>query len=303
MNTLTDDRSRANAVTQRPLVRRIASRVRAASYRLLTPIDRFFRGPEGAPLPPAHLRIFYYGTLRRSAFVRQCERARTEVLVHGLKQEHRVLDIGSGIGNLALGLTDYLRGTYHGIEIHSEAVVWCQKAITRIHPNFQFHHADVVSRAYNPRGRLRACEYTFPFPAHSFDFIFLASVFTHMLPDDVEHYVREISRLLAPGGVCVASYFLLNDQTRTGVDRHASFMSFDVRHPSGVCRLHDATVPEAAVAFEQEFVERIHDRAGLRLASIRRGRWWDGGAHDQDVAAAVRLDTHLSPDMPHIETA
>jgi hypothetical protein len=34
-----------------------------------------------------------------------------------------------------------------------------------------------------------------------------------MLPDAVEQYLREISRLLAPGGVCVASYFLLNDET------------------------------------------------------------------------------------------
>ena len=117
--------------------------------------------------------------------------------------------------------------------------------------------------------------------------IFLSSVFTHMLPDAVEHYVFEISRLLKPDGVCVASYFLLNDQTRPGVDRGDTFISFPVQHASGLCRLHDAGVPEAAVALEESFVRRIHQEAALRIRDVRRGQWWSGKAHDQDVVAAV----------------
>jgi L,D-peptidoglycan transpeptidase YkuD (ErfK/YbiS/YcfS/YnhG family) len=66
-----------------------------------------------------------------------------------------------------------------------------------------------------------------------------------------------------------------------------SFMSFDVEHPSGLCRLHDTDVPEAAVALEEAFVERIHTQAGLHVKNIRRGRWWTGEAHDQDVVAAT----------------
>jgi hypothetical protein len=109
-----------------------------------------------------------------------------------------------------------------------------------------------------------------------------------MLPGGVAHYVREISRLLAPGGTCVASFFLLNEQTRPGVDAGRSFMSFPVVHESGVCRLHDATVPEAAVAFEESFVQRIHRDAGLRIQDVRRGLWWSGERHDQDVLTVVR---------------
>jgi hypothetical protein len=108
-----------------------------------------------------------------------------------------------------------------------------------------------------------------------------------MLPDDVEQYLREISRLLAPGGVCVASYFLLNDETRAGVQAGRSFMSFDVQHASGLCRLHDAAVPESAVAYEETFVRGLHERVGLRIQDVRRGQWWSGLAHDQDVLAVV----------------
>ena len=252
---------------------------------MATLIDPLVHSRTHAFLPPAHLRIYYYGAWNPQVFARACETARTEVLIHGLEAEHRVLDIGSGIGNLAVGLLDYLRGNYDGIEIHSEAVSWCQRAITPKHPNFRFQRADLTSRAYNPHGLTPPSSYRFPFADETFDFIFLASVFTHMMPDDFAHYVREIARLLAPDGVCVASYFLLNDETRTGVDEHRSFMSFGVQHPSGVCQLHDATVPEAAVAFDEAFVRRVHEDVGLHIRDIRRGRWWSGEAHDQDVLA------------------
>jgi SAM-dependent methyltransferase len=269
-------------------VRRVVGRLfRGAAYRGITLIDRIARWRDDAILPPAHLRIYYYRTWDRKRFARACEDARTELMLQGLQPEHRVLDVGSGIGNLALGLVGYLRGGYDGVEIHREAVEWCQREITPRHPQFRFHRADIVSRAYNPRGGVSARGYRFPFHDHSFDFILLASVFTHMLPDQVEHYVAEISRLLKPGGVCVASYFLLNDESRAGVEAGRSFMTFHVPHTSGVCRLHDEAVPEAAVAFEETFVRAIHQRAGLRVRDLRRGKWWSGVAHDQDVLAVT----------------
>ena len=107
------------------------------------------------------------------------------------------------------------------------------------------------------------------------------------MPDDVEHYVSEISRLLKPGGVCVASYFLLNDESRAAVEAGRSFMTFDVPHTSGVCRLHNESVPEAAVAFEETFVLAIHQRAGLRVRALHRGGWWRGVADYQDVLAVT----------------
>jgi hypothetical protein len=64
-------------------------------------------------------------------------------------------------------------------------------------------------------------------------------------------------------------------------------MPFGVRHPSGVCLLHDAAVPEAAVAYDEDFVCRLHDRAGLRIHDVRRGRWWSGEQHDQDVVTSM----------------
>jgi hypothetical protein len=84
----------------------------------------------------------------------------------------------------------------------------------------------------------------------------------------------------------VASYFLLNEGSRAGIKGGRSFMSFDASHASGLCRLHDPAVPEAAVALDEDFVRRIHQRAGLRLRTIRHGTWWNGIAEGHDVLAA-----------------
>lgn len=272
----------------RPLWRRTAGRIRRAVWRLTTPVDRLLRLGSGALLPPAHLRIYYYRTRDPKRFAQACDTVRAELIARGLKPEHRVLDIGCGIGNLALGLADYLQGGYDGLEIHPEAVSWCQRAITPRYPGFRFHRADVSNLAYNPNGQVAASAYRFPFPDGTFDFVFAASVFTHMLPDEVEWYLREISRVLAPGGACVASYFLLNDTARPDVIAGNSFMSFAVEHPSGLCRLHDATMPAAAVALEESFVRRAHEQAGLHIQGVHQGGWWKGEADHQDILAATR---------------
>jgi SAM-dependent methyltransferase len=271
----------------RPLWRRIAGRIRRALHHGLTIVDRLRPSRRDALLPPAHLRIYYYRTADPAAFAGACASARTEVLSHGLAPHHRVLDVGSGIGNLALGLHDFLTATYDGLEIHPEAVAWCQRAITPRYPAFRFHRADVASRAYNPAGTTAAASYRFPFENHAFDFVMLGSVFTHMLPDEVAHYLREIARVLEPGGVAVVSWFLLDDESRPSVDDGRSFMSFEVRHPSGVCRLHDAAVPEAAVTFEETFALNAIAAAGLRVRDRRRGAWATGRTNDQDVLRLV----------------
>lgn len=282
------DRSNRADVKRRPAWRRLAGFVRRGVNRAATVVDPFVHSNRDGLLPPAHLRIDYYRTWDPGAFDRAGEQARVELVSRGLRPEHRVLDVGSGIGNLALALTGYLHGGFDGIEIHPEAVKWCQKTITPRFPSFRFHRADLSSRAYNPGGALPANQFRFPFADRSFDYILLASVFTHMLPADVESYVQEIARVLAPGGRCVCSFFLLNDETRAGVEEHRSFMSFDVAHASGVCRLHSAEVPEAAVAHEEAFVRRIYHENGLLISDVRRGGWWSGHSDDQDVLTVQR---------------
>jgi SAM-dependent methyltransferase len=264
------------------IVRRVVQRLADAADDLTRRAD--------ALLPPAHLRRSYYRNPSPPAFVHACTVAARELIDRGLRPEHHVLEIGCGVGNLPLGLGEFLQGGYDGLDVHAAAVRWCQRHVTPRFPQYRFHHADVASRPYNPRGRWTAAAYHFPFDDHHFDVVFLGSVFTHMLPDGVAHYLAEIARVLKPDGLCISSYFLLNESSRQGVERGESFLRFPVIHGSGLCRLHDAAIPGMAVALEEEFVLRCYDRVGLRLQEpIRRGRWWCGVAHDQDVITAVKV--------------
>lgn len=265
----------------------MAGAVRRRLYRMYSPLDRVVR-PTNRLLPPAHLRAYYYRTMRPDAYVRACERLRTEARYHGIQPEDRILDIGCGVGNLAVGLMDDFAGSYVGLDTHREAIAWCEANISARDPRFTFVHADIHSGAYNPRGRQSAAAYRFPFADAAFDIVILASVFTHMLPDGVARYLGEISRVLRPGGRCVASFFLLNRASREGIVAGRSFMTFPHEHASGQCRLHDLATPEAAVALDEGFVERAHSGAGLEIQSIRRGAWSQGTSDDQDVVASVR---------------
>src|SRR5215211_609011 len=69
-----------------------------------------------------------------------------------LEPHDDVLDIGCGVGRIAVGLTEYLTGRYEGFDISPAAIAWCQENITSRYPNFRFTVADIGNTVYNPEG-------------------------------------------------------------------------------------------------------------------------------------------------------
>jgi SAM-dependent methyltransferase len=210
----------------------------------------------------------------------------------GLRPEHSVLDVGSGCGRMAVPLLDYLTsGTYDGIEIMKKSVTWCRRAITARHPNFRFHHADVLNREYNPKGCAKAEEYRFPFPERTFDFVLLTSVFTHMLPASAENYLREIARVLKPGGRCLITWFLLHETSRKLCTNEKSQLNF--QFDFGDYRSTHKRIPEYAVAYEEDFVISLYLRNSLvpRLPPYY-GLWCgrERGVSFQDIIVATRKE-------------
>lgn len=208
----------------------------------------------------------------------------------GLRSDDRVLDIGAGTGRMARPLTSVLTsGTYEGLEIVRESVFWCQLAYRR-HPNFRFRHADIRNSVYNPRGRVPAAEYEFPVADRSATFVILTSVFTHMLPNEVERYLSEVARVLTPDGRAFATFFLLDAESRDGIRRGVSEMRF--AHGSGGAWYHRADAPEAAVAYDEADVLRMCDAANLRVSELFHGTWSGrAGGHDWQDILILRAKT------------
>jgi ubiquinone/menaquinone biosynthesis C-methylase UbiE len=192
----------------------------------------------------------------------------------GLKPDHRVLDVGSGIGRMAGRLTSYLspQGEYQGLDIVKMGIDWCQANITPRYPNFHFQHADVRNDEYNPGGIYRAATYSFPYADGYFDFVYLTSVFTHMFTADMERYLAEISRVLKVGGTGFITVFLMNDESRELIAKGRS--SQNMIHKLDGCYTKMIENPEAAIAFEEDYMRSAVQRFGLSLSEpIHFGSW------------------------------
>lgn len=206
----------------------------------------------------------------------------------------RILDIGCGLGQKARPLTRFLSsdGSYRGLDIVSKAIDWCRDHY-RAFPNFEFSLADVFSSEYNPDGKVLAKKLVLPYPDESFDCVLLASVFTHLLPDDVEHYFQEIARVTRPGARMISTYFLFNDEARSHISAGRIHLPFRKARSlrKQVHRVLDPDVPEKAVAYEEDWVRALHLRNRLSIVEITYGNW--SGRTDlvlclQDTIIAVK---------------
>lgn len=243
--------------------------------------------------PVARMRWGYARKGGREGFLSVGESAVKRFVEHcDLRPDERVLDVGSGVGRIALGLTHFLNrdARYDGFDVDAEGIAWCQQHITPRYPNFGFQVADVYNKHYHPEGSEPAARYRFPYADASFDFVFLTSVFTHLLPADLENYVRQIERVLAPGGRAFVTMFLLNPDAEADIRRGASVRTFP--HDHGDYRVEDDEFPERAIAFDEAYTRRVFADNGLPLRDpILFGGWprrKEAGEGGQDAVVAVK---------------
>jgi SAM-dependent methyltransferase/glycosyltransferase involved in cell wall biosynthesis len=203
-----------------------------------------------------------------------------------LTPSSRVLDIGCGPGRMAIPLTRFLvDGTYEGFDLHAGCITWAQDEISSRFPSFQFHRADVRNGAYHPTGLYESRDYRFPYEDASFDFVFLASVFTHMLPEDMNHYLDEISRVLAPGGRCLATFFLMNEESKRLIREGRS--KLPIAHDYGVYAVAEKDQPEAVIGFREDYALASIARAGLAVEPPIHYGYWCGRPSGQTLQDVI----------------
>lgn len=216
----------------------------------------------------------------------------------GLKPEHAVLDVGCGIGVMASRLTGFLdhHGSYFGFDIVSTGIKWAQNNIGSRFPNFTFRHVDIFNKHYNPKGKLLPSDFRFPCQDESFDFVFLKSVFTHLLPDTIQHYLSEIRRVLKPTGRCLLTIFLLNDESLGLIGRGQS--SIPLLHELADCRVLDPRFPETTVGITEVSFKRWLQTSGFDLLPpIHYGSWCGRASYMsyQDILALTPAVRRFGP--------
>lgn len=208
---------------------------------------------------------------------------------YGLKKSDSVLDIGCGCGRVAIPLTRYLNSnaSYEGQDIDNNLIKWCKGNIMPIFPNFNFTHANVYSSVYNPNGKTLSSSYKFKFHDCTFDFVFLISVFTHMLPHDIDNYISEISRVLKKGKGCCISYFLINGNSLKSVKEKKSTPEFT--NDYDIYWLNSLDDPEYAVAYDENFIRKLYKKYNLEISEpINFTNWSNGQQGAQDIIFAIK---------------
>lgn len=144
---------------------------------------------------------------------------------HGLTSASRILDVGCGTGGLTQALLEYLddEGFYLGTDIAPQAIDFCRRRYVR--DNFRF--------AVNGATEI-------PTDERDFDFIYLASVFKHMFPEEIEAMSANLRPRLGPDGVLIADAFTFDE----GPEWSGNRAKVDVR---------------------REVLEAAFERAGLRI--------------------------------------
>lgn len=188
-----------------------------------------------------------------------------------LQENDTVLDIGSGIGRTAVPLTEFIiNGKYEGFDVVKKGVDWCNKHIKSKYPNFNFTFTPLHNDLYNTYST-EAVSFKFPYADHSFDKAFLFSVFTHMRIDEIQHYLKEIRRVLKKDGKCLATFFLYDDKEEEKIKQLEGF-NFPHKFEEGY-RLMSRNVQNANIALHNELLLKLIENADLEIESIEEGFW------------------------------
>lgn len=189
-------------------------------------------------------------------------------------QNAHILEVGCGCGQMASQLLFFLNknAMYQGMDVNKEEIDWCMRNIKPLRKNFHFSVVNVFHNIYNPGGKIHADRFHFPYKKNSFDFVILLSVFTHMMPKDLENYIREIYRVLRKGGKCFMTFFLLNEYSLSSLEGKRTTILFPTEYPQ--YRVLDPENPECAVACNEEYIKKILIRSGFKdKFQIHYGSW------------------------------
>jgi SAM-dependent methyltransferase len=193
----------------------------------------------------------------------------------GLEPSGRLLDLGCGVGRVALPLTRYLsgQGSYEGLDPQAPNIDWCRAHISAQFPNFHF---DVIEGNTDER---ETTAHPLPFEDESFDLVYAGALFTDIPFETTCHYLAEAARILKPGGRVVATWLVFNEGTQAVVPGRSVTKRWPRDYGS---HRNTAEGVWPSLLYEESWLRTQHDSAGLDVldplrvdASYCLGRGYD----------------------------
>jgi SAM-dependent methyltransferase len=166
-----------------------------------------------------------------------------------------VFDFGCGCGRNARQMMQQLDqpSSYVGIDLNREAIDWCSAHLVPVWRNCRFFHLDAYNAKFNPN----SLSNTVAFPTSAkFTLVNAHSVFTHITEPNLDFYLAECSRVLAPKGVFRATWFFF-DKT-----------AFPMMQEFQNCLYINLNDPTNATIYDFRFIERKYEQHGLTINKI-----------------------------------
>jgi len=247
----------------------------AAGY--LTDFGMRLLYPDFKRLPPNHLRVRV--GVRNKLFLNQvsCLTSGTNywlsAFANGLCQlDSKIVEIGCGYGRKAMTLRDFVvqgrrfTGQYVGIDIDAELLAFATKEFSA--EQYQFLCSPHQSKTYQDPAVAKTAAtgpretqemFATEIESGTQDFVYSTSLLTHLLEPELRDYLQLAYRVLRPGGSMLMNYFCI-DHLR----QHQMLGErWTFRHRDGSAYIESPKYPEAAVAYEQAFVESLCQEIGF----------------------------------------
>jgi SAM-dependent methyltransferase len=207
-----------------------------------------------------------------------------------LRADSAVLDVASADGRVATGLwRNGHAGAYLGLEVARPYIHWCSTNITpATGGRMEFHHLNLVS-PYNPDGTIPVERLELPLHDASVDVGVALSTFTHMAPAAVERYLRELVRVVKPGGRILTNFFVADETWEAGVmTGRGTALPYELSPGVHAQQPGGGT---GVVGYSPGWLHAVAGALGLRVHAVRLGQWGgrDGVGDDfQDVVVFAR---------------
>lgn len=204
-----------------------------------------------------------------------------------LNQASQVVELGSGLGRVALPLCSRLPRTaqYRGYDVASAYVAWCKRVLApAIHADFL--HLDLANSQYNPGGTRPAHRARIPEKSGAVDLVLATSLLTHLVPREIERYLTESARMLRSQGTFFCTLFLLDETTIPLIEAQKTYPTFTKKVRHGY--LANADSPGEAVAVDRDWFFAKARKSGLLEVDTQPGGWRGTEAYYQDIVVLER---------------
>lgn len=196
----------------------------------------------------------------------------------------QVLDMGCGTGFMAIATSPFLSngGSYIGIDVSESRVNFCKKNYNR--PNYSFLHVNQHNPAYSPHQSNNTKN--IPISDSTIDLFTAISVWTHLNEEDSIQYIKEVERVLSPGGIALITMFVIDElhmnalenKSETNIFSENAYGSDDWLYPERF------SIPEKMIGITTKGLEKMSKTSGLELYKyLPSSKKIPYGLYNQDI--------------------